>query len=361
MSVIKNGKNSYRFECMINRKRFAKTFRFYTESNSEIQKKFYEWKISCEKGMFIGNDYTFEEFTNLWVKNYVDSNCTFYVTKTYKNNIKNWIIPELGKYKLQDITPIMLERFIAKLKNSKTKYKCRENKPLSNGTIEKIYENVRTIMKLAYKKEIIASNPCDRVSLNLKKPIEESLHYWEIDDYKKVLDLLENEENKMNAFIVEFALKTGLRRSEIFGIKWSDVDFEHNTIFVNKSRQKVKGVMTVCPCKTASSIRVISVPQSVMKKLAEIKSKTATTFIFENIDYDSITHWYRKWVRKNELPYIKFHDLRHTHASLLLYKGIDIKTISKRLGHSNIGTTMNVYTHVMRELDTKASEAIEAI
>lgn len=361
MSVIKNGKNSYRFECMINRKRFAKTFRFYAESDSEIQKRFYEWKIACEKGTFCGTDYTFKEFAELWLKNYVEPNYTYYVTKTYKNNLKNWVIPELGDYRLRDITPIILDGFINKLKRSNTKYEYRENKPLSNGTIEKIYENVRTIMKLAYKKGIIDSNPCDRVSLDLKRSLEEPLHYWEVDDYKKALDLLDKDENKLNAFIVEFALKTGLRRSEIFGIKWADIDFENSTVSINKTRQKVKGVMTICPCKTASSVRVITAPQSIMEKLAEIKSGATTAFVFEDVDYDSVTHWYRKWVKKNNLPYIKFHDLRHTHASLLLYKGVDIKTISKRLGHSNISTTMNTYTHVMRELDIKASEAIEAI
>ena len=147
----------------------------------------------------------------------------------------------------------------------------------------------------------------------------------------------------------------------MFGLTWDDVDFFHKTITVNKSRQKVNGEMVVLPCKTFSSIRTISISQSIVDKLLAIKESSHTTFIFENIDYDNVTAWYRKWVRSHNLPYIRFHDLRHTHASLLLCKGIDIKTISERLGHSNIGTTMNIYTHVMHELDVKASEAIESI
>ena len=361
MSIRKNGKNSYRFECMINRKRFGKTFRFYTETETEIQKKYLEWKIMCEKGSFVNSNYTFEEFANMWITEYVEPNYSYYVTKTYKNNLRNWVIPELGKYRLQDITPLILDRFINMLKRSSTKYEHRQNKPLSNGTIQKIYENVRTLITLAYKKGIINSNPCDRVSLDLKRPVEEQLHYWEVDDYKRALELLEKTEDSLRGFVVEFALKTGLRRSEIFGITWDDIDFENKTISINKSRQRVNGAMTICPCKTASSVRVISIPQSIVDKLKELKCTSKSTFVFEKINYDSVTHWYRKWVKKNGLPYIKFHDLRHTHASLLLYKGIDLKTISKRLGHSNIGTTMNIYTHVMRELDTKASEAIEAI
>ena len=132
MSIRKNGKYSYRFECMINRKRFGKTFRFYTESKTEIQKKYFEWREMCEKGSFVNNNYTFKEFADIWMADYVEPNYSFYVTKTYKNNLRNWIIPELGSYKMYDITPIILDRFINQLKHSSTKYSNRENKPLSN-------------------------------------------------------------------------------------------------------------------------------------------------------------------------------------------------------------------------------------
>lgn len=361
MSIRKNGKNSYRFECMIHGKRFSKTFRFYTESPTEIEIKFLEWKVECEKGAFINTNYTLEEFAHIWIENYIKPNCTAHVLRNYRSNLKNWIIPELGQYRLNEINPLILDRFINLLKNSNTKYLHRDNVRLSNCTIEKIFENVRTLITLAYKKGVIQSNPCDRVSLELKKPIEEKLHYWNIEDYKKVLNLLDTVQDKLKAFAVEFALKTGLRRSEIWGITWNDIDFASKTISINKSRQKVDGKMTILPCKTASSIRTISIPQSIVDKLLEFKKKRDTIFVFEKIDYDNMTAWYRKWVKRNNLPYIRFHDLRHTHASLLLSQGVDIKTISERLGHSNIGTTMNIYTHVMRELDTKASEAIEAI
>lgn len=361
MSIRKNGKNSYRFECMIHGKRFWKTFRFYTETPTEIERNYLNWKIECERGMFLMSDYTVKEFADIWIKNYIEPTCTAWVLKNYKCNLKNWIIPQLGNYKIQDVNPIILDGFINFLKNSNTKYANRENAKLSNSTIVKIFENVRTIFGLAYKKGIIQSNPCDRVSLNLKKSVVEKLHYWDVDSYKKALELLDEVNDELKALAVEFALKTGLRRSEIFGITWSDIDFENCSITINKTRQKVNGMMTILPCKTASSIRTISVPKSIIDKLKKLKGKSSTTFVFENIDCDSLTAWYRSWIRRNGLPYITFHDLRHTHASLLLCKGIDIKTISERLGHSNIGTTMNIYTHVMRELDVKASEAIEAI
>jgi len=360
MSIIKNGKYSYRFQCTINRKRFSKTFHFYTESKAEIEKAHLEWKIECEKGKYYNTKFTFREFANIWIENYVRPSYSPVVLKNYLCNLNNWILPELGDYKLDYIDPIILDGFINKLKSSHTKFKARKNHQLSNNTIEQVYKITRTILHLAYTKGVISSNPCDKVKLDLKKDLTHKLHYWDIEEYKKVLELLD-QEGSLRAFVVEFALKTGLRRSEMFALTWKDVDFENKSISVNKSRQKVKGEMVVLPCKTASSVRTISVPDSIIKKLYRLKAISHTTYLFEKIDYDNVTAWYRSFVKKNKLPYIRFHDLRHTHATLLLYKGIDIKTISERLGHSNIGTTMNTYTHVLKELDVKASQAIEEI
>lgn len=355
------GEFRYRFECMVNHRRFSKTYHFYTETPKEIKKKYIEWRMMCEKGSFVNTSYTLEEFSKIWFENYVEPNCAASVQKTYRSNLKNWIVPKLGFYHLTEITPLVLDNFINYLKNSYTKYTCRENKLLTNRTIEKIFENVRTMLTVAYKKGLIATNPCDRVTLQLKRTCDTRTHYWDVEIYKRVIELLEQEKDEEKAFVIEFALKTGLRRSEMFGLTWDDVDFYHKTITINKSRQKVDGKMVILPCKNLSSIRTISISQSIVDKLLAIKNTTHTTFIFENIDYDNVTAWYRKWVRSHNLPYIRFHDLRHTHASLLLCKGIDIKTISERLGHSNISTTMNIYTHVMHELDVKASEAIESI
>ena len=361
MSVRKVGENRYRFECMIKGQRFSKTFHFYTETKTQIERKFVEWRIACEKHSFANTDYTLSEFSEIWIDNYIKPNCTAHVLRCYKGNLKNWILPALGNYRLDTISPLIIDRFINTLKSSKTKYSLRANDKLTNNTVYKIYENLRTMLTLAYKKGLLPNNPCDRVELRLKHNANEETHYWNVEEYKRALELLSQNKDKLKAFIVEFALKTGLRRSEMFGITWDDVDLEKKTISVNKSRQKENNVMKVCPCKTPSSIRTISMPDSIAKKLEALKKTSNTTFIFEKVDYDSMTDWYRRWVRKSGLPYIKFHDLRHTHASLLLYKGIDIKTISERLGHANISTTMNVYTHVMRELDVGASEAIEAI
>lgn len=361
MPITKVGKYSYRFQCMINKKRFSKTNHFYTETKNEINQLYFEWKIECEKGRFYKSNFTFQEFAELWVQENVLPEYSPQVAKNYICNLKNWIYPELGYQKLENITPYLLDAFISKLKNSKTKFAYRENHKLSNNTIEQIWKIVRTILHLAFMKGLITSNPCSRVRLELKKGTEpKKPHHWEITEYKKALDVLEHEKTN-NAFVIEFALKTGLRRSELFALTWDDIDFSNGSISVNKTRQKDNGVMKIQPCKTESSIRTISIGDSIINKLKLLQYKSKNKYVFGDIDYDSVTAWFRGWIRKNNFTYITFHDLRHTHASLLLYKGVDIKTISERLGHSNISTTMNTYTHVLKELDKKASAAIEQI
>ena len=361
MGFRKQGQFTYSFECMVKGKRFYKTYKTYDKSKSEVQKNFLLWKIDCEKNMFVNCDLTFAEYAEIWLNNY----CSEYsplVKKSYRCNLKNRILPQLGSYKLNEITPVILDKFISYLKSDTTQYKYRISKELSNETIRKNYAIARSIIKTAYKKGLITTDPTTRVALEFKRAIgPKEKHYYDIKTCRKVLSLLQKE-NTDNAKVIEFAMKTGLRRSEIWGLSWDDVNFRRKTISINKTLQKVNKAYQVLPCKSKTSFREISVPDTVIDLIKDYRCRHPENFyIFSNLDYDSLTAWFRKWQVQHGIDKIRFHDLRHTHATLLLYKGIDIKTISERLGHSNIGITMNVYTHVMKELDTAAAKAINTI
>lgn len=359
MGFSKRGKNSYRYECQINGKRFSKTVKIYDKTKPEIRRDFERWKMELEQGAISNKRYTFEELAELWLKDYCENSYSPIVVSGYKRILNNWIYPEFGKKYMDVVTPIMLNSFITKLKSSYTKYTSRENKPLSNGTISKIYEVVKTVFGLAFRNNIIMLNPCDKVRLELKKEVDESNHYWTKEEYQRALFLLQGDKTG-NGLVVKFALMTGLRRSEIFGLSWDNL--EGNKLYVKKTRQKVNNKMVEMPCKTLSSIRCITIPDSLVVELNKLKKQhPGSTYIFEHIDYDNATKWFRDWERKQNLPYIKFHDLRHTHATLLLQEGVDVKTISQRLGHSNITTTLNTYAHSVKELDENASDIFEKI
>ena len=106
--------------------------------------------------------------------------------------------------------------------------------------------------------------------------------------------------------------------------------------------------------KSPKSHRTIIVAQSLIDLLSEYQKECTTEYLFENISIDGICSWFKAFQKRNNIEVIRFHDLRHTHASLLLAEGIDLKTISDRLGHSTIKQTMDIYTHVSKELDEKA-------
>lgn len=360
MSIVNQTKTSVRFQHMINGKRYSKTIKTIGLTKAEINKKHADWIIDCDTGRIAKKSYTINEYAKKWLEVYVIPNCRPKVIKNYKNQLKNHILPKFGNKKLESITPLMINDYILELKHTKSMQEPTKN--ISIGTIKKIYAVFKNLMRTAYTNDLIGIDPFSKVRLTFSDmEKKEELHVWEQEEYKEALELLRNE-NSDNKYLCEFALKTGLRLSEIFGLDWEDVDLVEKTINVEKSRQKVDGEMIILPCKTGSSKRKISMPQSVADLLKEYKEMHPNNkYVFSNLDPDQCTAWFRNFEKRKGLNKIRFHDLRHTHASLLLYQGIDIKTISERLGHSNIGITMNVYTHVMEDLDRKAALAIDTI
>lgn len=360
MSMITRTRTSVRFQHTIRGKRYSKSIKIAGLTKAEINKLHADWIVECDNAQIIKAHYTVEEYSQKWLKNYVEPTCRPKVIKCYKSQLEHHILPKFGAMYLTEITPILINEFVLELKSAK---KIQDSsKFLSAGTIKKICAVFKNMLQTAYTNDLIKVNPFSKVRLSFSDmEKEEKINVWEQEEYKRALGLLEQEEND-NKYVIEFALKTGLRLSEIFGLDWQDVNFQEMYININKSRQIVDGAMTLLPTKTNSSKRKIAIPNSIVQLLKEYKEKHPNNeYVFANLNPDSTTRWFRKFEKRNNLTKIRFHDLRHTHASLLLYQGVDIKTISERLGHSSIGITMNVYTHVLEKLDRSAAEAIDAI
>lgn len=204
-----------------------------------------------------------------------------------------------------------------------------------------------------------------------------------MNEYKNVCNILEKEfleyyndktisnENKLKEvgrrFIILLDLKTGMRRSELFGLTRNDLNIDTMTFDVNKSRHYLsgKGKFTKYT-KNESSIRIKSFPKSILKYLKlyyELLDSIEyqNEYIFDYLSIDGICSWFDKWQNKHNIKNIRFHDIRHTHATILLYLGVDIKTISERLGHADIQTTLNIYADVLKELDEKSVDKIDSL
>lgn len=174
-------------------------------------------------------------------------------------------------------------------------------------------------------------------------------------------------------------LYTGLRRSEVCGLNWSDVDFKNNLISVNKSvlYSADRGIYEDST-KTKSSNRIINIPSDMVKLLKQYRTeqlkhqlalgdmwidsgKIFTSEYGGMINPDMLSTWFKCFIRRHDLPDIHYHSLRHTAATLLIASGVDIATVSKRLGHADRTTTLNIYTHAIKSADKAAADKLQDI
>lgn len=366
--------SKYRLQYMKNGERFSTTVD--AENDKDAKVKLAEFITQVEKGLYYNTNYTFFEFSQIWIDECQRPNSSPMTVDKYISYLNNRIIPYLGHYKLNKINASILTSYFNDVKTWKTMYKPpRENVPISKATVLKIHEIVTAILQKAYEWDLIVSNPCKKVKLkldNMESEIEknklrgekkEIINSYTKEEYKTVLDLLQNEELEKRVFI-ETALKSGLSKEELFGLKWENFDIENETLSVRTVRiyTKTTGIIEKQP-KAPSRIRTISIPNSLCELLKSFKTDSDSNedYIFKNININSIGSWFSDFQKRNNIRKIRLHDLRHTHATLLLYKGVDIKTISKRLGHSNIGITMDTYTDVLKDLDVSASQKLDEI
>ena len=192
-------------------------------------------------------------------------------------------------------------------------------------------------------------------------------------DPVQVKQLFEGVKNSRYEVPVHLAIGLGLRASEIFGLMWDKVDFENNLIKIDTVSvydEDLKRPVLKEP-KSETSDRVLTAPKEIMELLKKQKQfqndiGLDTNFVFTNENGTQATSAsfhtpYTNYIKRRNLPLVRFHDLRHTNASLMLLAGVDAKTTSKRLGHSEIGITLNLYTHVLDQLERDASNKISNI
>lgn len=274
------------------------------------------------------------------------------------------IEPFFKDLKLSDVTPSILQSFINKMFNKYTK-----------SGADPIVGTVKAVLNEAYRLREISENPCDFVKNPpaLKKESNVKSPY----DKEEVQNVL----YKINGTHIEIPillmLTMGLRLGEACGLRWQDIDFKNNTISINQTLIYTKNVgISFKEPKTKNSIRTISAPPELMEKLKKHKVKYNELRLANALEYEDIVclntnlspfipsalglAW-KRFTSRNNIRHIRLHDLRHTHATLLVLSGCDFKTISNRLGHTDIKITLNRYSHVLKEMDVKASQNISNI
>lgn len=281
---------------------------------------------------------------------------------------------EIGHIRLDELNCEHLNNFYLKL--GKDGANKRTGGPLNPRTIREYHRLIHAILAQARKEDILSRNVAN-MATPPKVPKKEAKPA-EIDNIKALLDAMAESPLKWRC-IAHLLIATGARRGEVMGLEWQDIDFKTNKINIrnNLLYTAERGVYVTTP-KSGES-RTVSVPTSVMKLLAmykaeydELKAQLGSdwyndmNFCFvgeygRRMHPDSITHWLKKFTKKNGLAHVSPHMLRHTQASLLVNQKVDIVTISKRLGHKNPTTTQKIYSHLISNSDESASDIVSDI
>ncbi|WP_129596669.1 tyrosine-type recombinase/integrase [Anaerophilus nitritogenes] len=299
-----------------------------------------------EKGTLVTNDQmTIKEYMDYWLETYPKNNCAPRTYIRYTEFARD-IINFLGHYKLSKVNPLILQKFYEDLIHERN---------LSNNTVIKVHRMLHLALKHAVKWQLMNTNPCELV--DPPKATEIKMKYWAPDEINFYLDILKDE---FLYPVVFLAVHTGCRVGELCAIKWEDVDLINGTLSINKTLQRIDGKLTLKEPKTKNSSRTVTLLDNTMKLLKDTKKQHMERKLKYGIDLEFVLCWedgrpidphyassnFRKLLKKHNIPKIRFHDLRHTHATLLLSLGINPKVISDRLGHSTVAFTLDTYSHV---------------
>ena len=360
-------------------------------------------------GCINGDKLSLEDFTQEWLTTYAPNQLEVTTLTMYKKVIEQRIIPSLGNLKIGKLKTYHIERFFLSLAQDGVRLDGRQG-GYSINSIRTTRTALSSILTTAERLGIIENNPCLKAKLP-KHEEEETVRCFTKDqtirflefvdsDYERIkgknhrqggtvisiLDYANEDVLKMQYKVFfRIALFGGLRRGEMVGLEWKNVDFDRNVIRVTQAAYRMEEKNGIKAPKTKSSVRTVAFPQPVMDLLKEYKKAQdkyrkaigdkwcgdAWVFIAENGENININSPYNKFRRlvakynksvsdEEKLPMISLHDLRHTNASLLIRSNkVDVKAISAKLGHADMNTTMKYYIHSYEEAETETAEILE--
>lgn len=340
------GQNKYRFVVSVggraDRKRYCKTVT-HKGGKKALQKMYDEFEAECQK----------TPLTDITVKDLLESYVLHCKTLGRKaTTIHGYQVtaercyPLLGTILAKSLTTYRLEKFVAEMS--------------SNGLSAKTIKNTIGLLSAAFAHAVkigqLDSNPCSRLTLPKGQPKDIRILY--LEEIPKFLEAISSVDlNEKVAY--ELALFLGLRRSEILGLREADVDIVKGLVYVRNTRHRVDGIDIEQDTKTKRSTRILALPDILILDLARL-IETHRQFEYEKVDYlvqdgfgnalghQALASRLARLEKKNGLPNVTLHGLRHTYASLLHSQGVDMANISAELGHSNLATTMNIYTHIFQ-------------
>lgn len=351
-------------------KRKQKCYTFY--GNKKGAEKFLTEKLrELDTGLLIDTKkMKFAEYLDYWIKEACENKLSITTLDGYKQNIEKHIKQYLGSIELEKIMPLHLQSFYTdRLKNGRLDGKGG----LSCKTVVTLHRIIHRALEQAVKWQLIIRNVADNV-----EPPKPKKYKANFLNEKETNILIEKAKNTDLYVPIIIAIYTGMRRGEILGLTWSNINLEKSYIMVEQALYATSKGLKISLPKTEKSIRKIAIPETLVKELKKCKIKQWRNKLKmgglyqENnmvccnndgtlINPKSFSRKFHRLLVINKLPLIRFHDLRHSHASLLVKLGIQPKIISERLGHSNINITMDLYSHVYEESNKEVASMFEKL
>lgn len=306
---------------------------------------------------------TVSEWLHKWIDEYMIFTIRESTLQSYSTIIKWQVEPFIGNKQISTLTTADVQKLYNRVKKEGRAYEHpRYGKQLSDSFVRSVHMMLHEAFDMAVKERVIAKNPTEGTTI--PKAVRTEKQVLDDDQLETFLDALSMYPEWYDFFYTE--VMTGLRKGEICGLKWTDIDFENNKMHIRRAVTKVTGVgLTVGETKTTTGKRTIVLPPSVIEILKKRKSEQLSEWIFYNLKNPiepmntDVAYRKLKMILKNAgLPLIRFHDLRHTFATHAMKSGVDPKTLSGILGHTNASFTLDTYTHVTTDMQKNASAIV---
>lgn len=360
------------------------------QREKEIQKQATLFDEDVKKGTYLDpTRLSLSEYITLWL-NTQESVLAPKTYLRYKGILEGRVSKSVGHINIQKVKAVHLNDFYSNLQEVGIREDKKEG-ALSNRTILHHHRVLSKLFNDAYKSGLINENPCSRATApKVSKPEMKCLN----EDQISLLAIALQEESIKVQAIIMLSLMTGCRRGELGGLQWKHIDTKNNTILIEQASTYTPDTGTILKeTKNKTSIRKISIPQETTFLLSQYRKwwlehklkvgdqwqyaeresaqKNDDTwidpeYVFTTWDGylmhpDTFTSTFKDFLKRHSLPDIRLHDLRHTAATMLINSGLNIKSISSRLGHANATTTLNIYSHALLSADQQAADVMGSL
>ena len=343
---------------------YPKTKNVLAKTKKECVEKLQKLKEECGglKPEKVRSEMPFGDWLTYWYENHSKPKIRPTTQETYESRIRLHIIPEIGDIPLNKLTQNDLQQFYGRLKKSgRKRFTDKYGEGLSDRMVRMCHATCRSALEKAVQDGLIRVNPAIGCKLPPKKARE--MQVLTREELQRFL-IQAKFEGYYEVFLLDLA--TGLRRGELMALQWDDLNFKTGVLNVNKQVYDVRGQLQISTPKTKNSVRKIVLPPAVVAVLREYKKTVNSRWMFPSpvkedcpITPGVVRRRLQLILEHAGCKHVRFHDLRHTFATLALENGMDVKTLSAMLGHVSAVTTLDIYTHITGDMQRAAAASID--